>query len=80
MRKAAAKITRAADPVRVTLFKTAPLEAGPSDGGAEMDDGEMAGAEAGDWSGVDAGGDGGELPVAGEAAGEVDDDGETAGD
>lgn len=66
---AAAKITTAADPVRLSLFKTAPLAAGAGApvGVAEIDEGGVAGAPAGD-SGVDGGGEGGELAVVGERA------------
>lgn len=78
--KTAAKIT-AADPATLNLFKTAPLAsgAGASDGGKEIEDGEVAGAPAGD-SEVDGGGDGGDLTVAGEGEGPLVTEGEVSGD
>lgn len=57
MTKAATKTTIATDTAVETLFKTAPLGAGASDGGPEIEDGENAGESTG------------ELPVEGEAAG-----------
>ncbi|XP_054777302.1 uncharacterized protein LOC129285583 [Prosopis cineraria] len=66
-RKAAATITKAADPATLSLFKTAPLVAGAGacdpDGVAAIDGGLAAGDADGDT-----GGEGGELTVAGDGA------------
>nr|AFK34851.1 unknown [Lotus japonicus] len=66
MSKAAAKITIAADPETATLFKTAPLAAGPgaSDGGPEMEEGVMAAGTAAGDSSVEEGETAGETGVA----------------
>ncbi|KAK7246726.1 hypothetical protein RIF29_41596 [Crotalaria pallida] len=82
MSKAEAKMTKAADPERVNLLKTAPLcaGAGASDGVSEIDEGEMlevAGASAAGDNEVDGGGEA--VVVVGDDAGETElEDGDTA--
>jgi hypothetical protein len=63
--KTPANTTAATDPASAKRFETAPFSGvvGASDGGAEIDDGEFAGA-----SNVAGDGDGGEFTVVGEGA------------